>query len=160
MPVLSPMVGQELEKTFPRSHDLKNVVLNILELFKISYSEHLNNDRLTLKNGDSTIAEIRSVSSEKLKDFGIKSNVFFALIDIDLLFSKIKESNFSSLEIDVSLHLGSLIAIIVYFWKDLLNIYKSKELLNLIFFVFSASILCSILFPLTSDDLLITSKTE
>ena len=42
------------------------------------------------------------------------------------LFSKIKESNFSSLEIDVSLHLGSLIAIIVYFWKDLLNVYKSK----------------------------------
>lgn len=51
-----------------------------------------------------------------------------------LLFSKIKASNFSSLEIDVSLHLGSLIAIIVYFWKDLLNVYKSKELLNLIFF--------------------------
>ena len=64
-------------------------------MFKISYSEHLNNDRLTLKNGDSTIAEIRSVSSDKLKDFGIKSNVFFALIDIDLLFSKIKPNFFN-----------------------------------------------------------------
>ena len=83
-------------KSFPAQiFYLKNVVLNILELFKISYSEHLNNDRLTLKNGDSTIAEIRSVSSDKLKDFGIKSNVFFALIHIDLLFSKIKPNFFN-----------------------------------------------------------------
>ena len=83
-------------KSFPAQiFYLKNVVLNILELFKISYSEHLNNDRLTLKNGDSTIAEIRSVSSDKLNDFGIKSNVFFALIDIDLLFSKIKTNFFN-----------------------------------------------------------------
>ena len=83
-------------KSFPAQiFYLKNVVLNILELFKISYSENLNNDRLTLKNGDSTIAEIRSVSSDKLKDFGIKSNVFFALIDIDLLFSKIKPNFFN-----------------------------------------------------------------
>ena len=64
-------------------------------MFKISYSEHLNNDRLTLKNGNLTIAEIRSVSSDKLNDFGIKSNVFFALIDIDLLFLKIKPNFFN-----------------------------------------------------------------
>ena len=83
-------------KSFPAQiFYLKNVVANILELFKISYSEHLNNDRLTLKNGGSTIAEIRSVSSDKLKDFGIKSNVFFALIHIDLLFSKIKPNFFN-----------------------------------------------------------------
>ena len=83
-------------KSFPAQiFYLKNVVVNILELFKISYSEHVNNDRLTLKNGGSTIAEIRSVSSDKLKDFGIKSNVFFALIHIDLLFSKIKPNFFN-----------------------------------------------------------------
>ena len=83
-------------KSFPAQiFYLKNVVVNILELFKISYSEHLNNDRLTLKNGGSTIAEIQSVSSDKLKDFGIKSNVFFALIHIDLLFSKIKPNFFN-----------------------------------------------------------------
>ena len=83
-------------KSFPAQiFYLKNVVVNILELFKISYSEHLNNDRLILKNGGSTIAEIRSVSSDKLKDFGIKSNVFFALIHIDLLFSKIKPNFFN-----------------------------------------------------------------
>ena len=83
-------------KSFPAQiFYLKNVVLNILELFKISYSEHSNNDRLTLKHGGSTIAEIQSVSSDRLKDFGIKSNVFFALIDIDLLFSKIKPNFFN-----------------------------------------------------------------
>ena len=51
-----------------------------------------------------------------------------------LLFSKITDFNYTSLEIDVSLHLGSLIAIIIYFWKDLFNVYKNKKLLNLIFF--------------------------
>ena len=51
-----------------------------------------------------------------------------------LLISKITDFNYTSLEIDVSLHLGSLIAIIIYFWKDLFNIYKNKKLLNLIFF--------------------------
>ena len=51
-----------------------------------------------------------------------------------LMFSKITDFNYTSLEIDVSLHLGSLIAIIIYFWKDLFNVYKNKKLLNLIFF--------------------------
>ena len=49
-----------------------------------------------------------------------------------LLFSKIKEFNYSSLEIDVSLHLGSLLAIIIYFWKDIFSIYKNRKLLKLI----------------------------
>ena len=49
-----------------------------------------------------------------------------------LLFSKIKEFNYSSLEIDVSLHLGSLLAIIIYFWRDIFSIYKNRKLLKLI----------------------------
>jgi len=51
-----------------------------------------------------------------------------------ILFSNIQKFNYASLEIDVSLHLGSLIAILVYFRKDLLNIFKNKKLLNLILF--------------------------
>ncbi len=51
-----------------------------------------------------------------------------------VLFSKISEFNFSSLEVDVSLHLGSLFAILIYFWKDLKNVFKNRYLLNLIFF--------------------------
>ena len=51
-----------------------------------------------------------------------------------LLLSNIQKFNYASLEIDVSLHLGSLIAILVYFRKDLLNIFKNKKLLNLILF--------------------------
>ena len=33
-----------------------------------------------------------------------------------------------SLAIDVSLHLGSFLAVIVYFYKDVLNFYKDKML--------------------------------
>jgi len=51
-----------------------------------------------------------------------------------LLFSKFKDFDHSSLQIDISLHLGSLLAIIIYFRKDLINSYKNKKLLNLIFF--------------------------
>ena len=42
--------------------------------------------------------------------------------------------NFKSLEIDVGLHLGSLLAIIFYFRKDLINIIKNKNLAYLIIF--------------------------
>ena len=63
-----------------------------------------------------------------------------------LLFSKIKDFNYSSLEIDVSLHLGSLIAIIIYFWKDLFNIFKNKDLLKLIFLGSIPIIICGFFF--------------
>lgn len=39
-----------------------------------------------------------------------------------------------SLELDISLHLGSLVAILIYFRKDLINILNNKKKLNLIFF--------------------------
>ena len=74
---------------------LKNIVQNILEMFNLSYTEDLNNNKLIFKNENSTIAEIQSVSARKLNDFGIKSSVFFASIDIDLLFSKIKPNFFN-----------------------------------------------------------------
>ena len=49
-----------------------------------------------------------------------------------LIISKLKTFQSSSLEIDISLHLGSLIAIIFYFRKDLIGIFKNKNLLLLI----------------------------
>tara|TARA_Y100000741_G_scaffold192174_1_gene146319 strand:+ start:2437 stop:3204 length:768 start_codon:yes stop_codon:yes gene_type:complete len=48
------------------------------------------------------------------------------------LISNIYEFNNSSLKIDISLHLGSLLAIIFYFRKDLIDFYKNKELATLI----------------------------
>ncbi|RPG99968.1 MAG: undecaprenyl-diphosphate phosphatase [Candidatus Pelagibacter sp. TMED118] len=63
-----------------------------------------------------------------------------------LLFSKIKNLSYTSLEIDISLHLGSLIAIIIYFWKDLFNIFKNKDLLKLIFFGSTPLIICGFFF--------------
>jgi Uncharacterized bacitracin resistance protein len=38
-----------------------------------------------------------------------------------------------SLELDIGLHLGSLLAIIFYFRKDLVNIFHNKDLAYLIF---------------------------
>ena len=49
-----------------------------------------------------------------------------------LIISKVYEFNISSLQIDISLHLGSLLAIIYYFRNDLLNITKNKNLATLI----------------------------
>ena len=40
-----------------------------------------------------------------------------------LVMSNLSNFNFSSLEIDVSLHLGSLIAILIYFRKELITIF-------------------------------------
>ena len=49
-----------------------------------------------------------------------------------ILVSNIYNFKTSSLLIDVSLHLGSLFAIIFYFRKDLLNFKQNKKILNLI----------------------------
>ena len=51
-----------------------------------------------------------------------------------LIISKLYEFNFNSLQLDISLHLGSLLAIIFYFRDDLLNITKNKNLATLIIF--------------------------
>ena len=45
-----------------------------------------------------------------------------------ILVSTIYDFNISSLQLDISLHLGSLFAIIFYFRKDLLNLKKNKNL--------------------------------
>ena len=49
-----------------------------------------------------------------------------------ILFSKIYNFNISSLQLDISLHLGSLIAIIFYFRRDLFDFTKNKSLASLI----------------------------
>ena len=49
-----------------------------------------------------------------------------------LIISKLYEFNISSLQLDISLHLGSLFAIIFYFSNDLLNFFTNKSLSILI----------------------------
>ena len=49
-----------------------------------------------------------------------------------ILISNLYDFKNSSLLIDISLHLGSLFAIIFYFKKDLLDLKNNKKLLNLI----------------------------
>ena len=51
-----------------------------------------------------------------------------------VILSNLAKFTLTSLEIDVSLHLGSLFAILFYFKKDLTNLLKNKKLLNLILF--------------------------
>ena len=51
-----------------------------------------------------------------------------------IILSKLGKLSSQSLEIDISLHLGSLLAIITYFKKDLFLIFKNKILFNLILF--------------------------
>ena len=49
-----------------------------------------------------------------------------------IVVSEIYNFNISSLQLDISFHLGSLFAIILYFRNDLLNIAKNKNLFLLI----------------------------
>ena len=49
-----------------------------------------------------------------------------------ILLSELSNFSSNSLIIDVSLHLGSLLAIIFYFRKDLMNFFKNKNLALLI----------------------------
>ena len=51
-----------------------------------------------------------------------------------IIISNISNFNLNSLEVDVSLHLGSLLAIVIYFWRDLIDFSKNKKKLYLIFF--------------------------
>tara|TARA_B100000963_G_scaffold253151_1_gene221826 strand:- start:795 stop:1562 length:768 start_codon:yes stop_codon:yes gene_type:complete len=66
-----------------------------------------------------------------------------------ILISKIKNFQIASLQLDICLHLGSLIAIIFYFRKDLINILKIKSLFFLLFFGSVPLILIGFIFHYT-----------
>ena len=51
-----------------------------------------------------------------------------------IIVSKLSEFEIRFLEIDISLHFGSLLAIVFYFRSDLVNIFKNKSLFLLIIF--------------------------
>ena len=51
-----------------------------------------------------------------------------------IIVSKISDFDLSNLQLDISLHLGSLLAIILFFRKDLLDIVNNKKILLLIIF--------------------------
>ena len=51
-----------------------------------------------------------------------------------IIVSKLSEFEIRFLEIDISLHFGSLLAIVFYFRSDLINIFKNKNLFLLIIF--------------------------
>ena len=49
-----------------------------------------------------------------------------------LIISRLSDFNVSNLQLDISLHLGSLLAIILFFRKDLINIINNKNIFLLI----------------------------
>ncbi len=49
-----------------------------------------------------------------------------------LIISKLSDFNVSNLQLDISMHLGSLLAIILFFRKELINIIKNKNIFLLI----------------------------
>ncbi len=49
-----------------------------------------------------------------------------------LIISRLSEFNVSNLQLDISLHLGSLLAIILFFRKELINIFNNKNIFLLI----------------------------
>ena len=51
-----------------------------------------------------------------------------------IIVSKISDFDLGSLQLDISLHLGSLLAIILFFRKDLLDIVNNKNIFLLIIF--------------------------
>ena len=49
-----------------------------------------------------------------------------------LIISRLSDFNVSNLQLDISLHLGSLLAIILFFRKELINIFNNKNIFLLI----------------------------
>ena len=45
-----------------------------------------------------------------------------------IIFSEYLQFNNKNLEIDVSLHIGSFLAVIVFFRKDIFNFFQNKDL--------------------------------
>ena len=45
-----------------------------------------------------------------------------------IIASKFSEFKNHSLNIDVSLHIGSFVAVITYFYKDIINFYENKKI--------------------------------
>ena len=76
---------------------LKNIIINLINRFNISsYSEEISkNGELYIKIKDNIIAIIQEVNSNELKKFGIKSDVYFSTIDLDLFYSSINDNFFN-----------------------------------------------------------------
>ncbi len=74
---------------------LKNILLNLLNRFDLNPSEEISNSgNLILKIKGKLLATIEKVNIEKLKNAGIKSDVYFSNIDLNLMYSLIKEEFF------------------------------------------------------------------
>ena len=75
---------------------LKNIIVNLMNRFNISHSEEIsNNGNLHIKVLDKVIATIEQINMNDLKEFGIKSDVYFSNVDLDLFYSLINDDFFN-----------------------------------------------------------------
>ena len=75
---------------------LKNIIVNLMNRFNISHSEEIsNNGNLHIKVVDKVIATIEQINMNDLKEFGIKSDVYFSNVDLDLFYSLINDDFFN-----------------------------------------------------------------
>lgn len=75
---------------------LKNIIVNLMNRFNISHSEEIsNNGNLHIKVVDKVVATIEQINMNDLKEFGIKSDVYFSNVDLDLFYSLINDDFFN-----------------------------------------------------------------
>ncbi len=75
---------------------LKSIIVNLMNRFNISHSEEISNSgNLQIKVVDKVIATIEQISINDLKEFGIKSDVYFSNVDLDLFYSLINDDFFN-----------------------------------------------------------------
>jgi phenylalanyl-tRNA synthetase beta chain len=74
---------------------LKNIIINLFRKFNLPFSEEISeNIDLQIKTENKLIATINQVSLSKLNSSGIKSEVYYSHVDLDLFYSLINEKFF------------------------------------------------------------------
>jgi len=74
---------------------LKNIIINLFRKFNLPFSEEISENRdLQIKTENKLIASINQVSLSKLNSSGIKSEVYYSHVDLDLFYSLINDKFF------------------------------------------------------------------
>ena len=75
---------------------LKNVILNIFKRFNIDYIEEIiDSNNLIIHSNKVQLSEISKINSSQFSDYGIKSDIFYCIIDCDLLYSLVASDFFN-----------------------------------------------------------------
>tara|TARA_B100001059_G_scaffold38495_1_gene31130 strand:+ start:1874 stop:4273 length:2400 start_codon:yes stop_codon:yes gene_type:complete len=74
---------------------LKNIIINLFRKFNLPFFEEISENRdLQIKIENKLIASINQVSLSKLNSSGIKSEVYYSYVDLDLFYLLINDKSF------------------------------------------------------------------